>query len=133
MANVDLIANMLTEIRNAVMVRKEFVAVPASKINNAILGILKEHGYIENFRAQEGAGAHNKVKVYLKYGANKKPALIGLKRISRQGLRVYSGCSKMGSVLRGFGIAVVSTSKGLMTDKEAKEQKLGGEIICYAW
>ena len=133
MSRSDLIADMLTMIRNAIMARKSSTVVPASKVNNAILEILKSEGYIENFKPQEAVGASSSVKVYLKYGIDKDPAIRGLKRVSRPGLRAYSSCSKMPRVLRGFGQAIVSTSKGLMVDKQARAQKLGGEIICYVW
>lgn len=133
MARTDLIADMLTMIRNAVMVKKESVVIPASKINSAILEILKAEGYVENFKEQAAVGAVKSVKVYLKYNPDTGPAIRGLKRVSRSGLRVYSKGAKMPSVLRGFGRAIISTSKGLMTDAQAREKKIGGEIICYVW
>ena len=133
MANTDIIANMLTVIRNAVAVKKEFAIVPVSKINTTILEILKTTGYIENYRLQEGSDVKNKIKVYLKYGVNKKPVIRGLKRISRSGLRAYRGYKEIAPVLRGFGLAIVSTSQGLMTDIDAREKKLGGEILCHVW
>ncbi len=133
MARTDLIADMLTMIRNAVMAKKESVAVPASKINTGILEILKNQGYIENYRAQEAAGAQNKIKVYLKYDADKKYMLQGIKRISKSSLRVYSKAQDIKPVLRGFGVSIISTSGGLITDKEARQKRIGGEVLCQAW
>lgn len=134
MAQTDLIADMFTMIRNAIMARKEAAAVPASKMNNAILGILKDEGYIDNFKEYAQAGAAKMLKVYLKYEAHsKEPAIKGLRRVSRAGLRIYSKSAKIPAVLRGYGRAIVSTSQGLMTNLKARERKLGGEIICYVW
>lgn len=134
MARIDLIADMLTMIRNALMAKKDGCVVPASRMNNAILGILKDEGYIENFKEQAAVSSVKTIKVYLKYASDsKEPEIKGLKRVSRAGLRIYSKCTKMPIVLRGYGKAIVSTSKGLMTDRQAKQEKLGGEIICYVW
>ncbi len=132
MARTDLIADIFTMIRNAVMVNKESVVIPASKMAWSILEILKSEGYIENFKEQAASGAVKTLKVYLKYDAG-EPAIQGLKRISRPGLRKYSRAAKIPSVLRGFGRAIVSTSQGLMTDRQAKEKNLGGEVVCYVW
>lgn len=133
MAQSDMIADMLTMIRNAVMARKDSVVVPSFKVAGGMLEILKSEGSIENFKEQVSVGARKAIKVYLKYGSDKKPVLSGLKRVSHPGLRVYSASKNMPSVLRGFGYAIVSTSEGLMTDSQAREKKLGGEIICYVW
>ena len=134
MARTDLTADMFTMIRNAIMARKEAAAVPASKMNNAILGILKDEGYIDNFKEQAQAGAAKILKVYLKYEPHsKEPAIKGLRRVSRAGLRIYSKNAKIPTVLRGYGRAIVSTSQGLMTNLKAREKRLGGEIICYVW
>lgn len=138
MARTDLTADMFTMIRNAIMARKEAAAVPASKMNNAILGILKDEGYIDNFKEQVQLGAsfatQRMLKVYLKYETHsKEPAIKGLRRVSRAGLRIYSKSAKIPTVLRGYGRAIVSTSQGLMTNLKAREKKLGGEIICYVW
>lgn len=133
MARTDLIADMFTMIRNAVMAKKESAVVPASKMVSAILEILKTEGYIENFKEQAALGAAKTIKVYLKYDCDSEPAIRGLKRVSRSSLRVYSTSARMPSVLRGFGRAIISTSRGLMTGAQAKEKKLGGEIICYVW
>lgn len=133
MAKTDPIADMLTVIRNAVMTRKDSAIAGASKINKAVLEILKAEGYIENYKEQAAVTAAKTIKVYLKYDPDKKPLIKGLKRVSRPGLRVYVNASKIPFVLRGLGRAIVSTSRGLMIDKEARKQKLGGEVICYVW
>ncbi|HBU08100.1 MAG: 30S ribosomal protein S8 [Omnitrophica WOR_2 bacterium GWB2_45_9] len=133
MASTDPIADMLTVIRNAVMARKDSTITTASKINRAVLEILKAEGYIENFKEQAALSAAKTIKVYLKYNSDKKPLVKGLKRVSRPGLRVYVNAAKIPFVLRGFGRAIISTSRGLMIDKEARKQKLGGEVICYVW
>ena len=133
MARTDPIADMLTVIRNAVMARKDSTIAAASKINKAVLEILKTEGYIENFKEQAAIGAARTIKVYLKYNPDKKPLIRGLKRVSRPGLRIYANAVKIPFVLRGFGRAIISTSRGLMIDKEARKQKLGGEVLCYVW
>lgn len=133
MARTDTVADILTMIRNAVMAKKDSAVIPASKIVTSILEILKEEGYIENYKEQAASSKAKTIKVYLKYDAQKNPVITGLRRISRPGLRTYSRYAKMPSVLRGFGRAIISTSQGLMTDKQAKEKKLGGEILCYVW
>lgn len=133
MARTDLIGDMLTVIRNGIMAKKDSSVVLSSKTNSAILEILKAEGYIENFKEQTAVAKTKTIKVYLKYDSEKNPAITGLKRISRPGLRVYCGNTKMPNVLRGFGKAIVSTSSGIMTNVQAKEKKLGGEIICYVW
>ena len=128
----DPIANMLTVVRNAVDSRKESVDIPASKLTQKIMGIMKDSGYIEDFRLLKD-DKQGIVKVYLKYRSNKKPAIMGLKRVSRPGLKVYVKNDKIPRVLSGLGIAVISTSKGLVSDKEARKLKIGGELICYIW
>lgn len=133
MAHSDMIADMLTTIRNAVMAKRASAVVSSFKLGNSILEILKNEGSIENFKEQASVGAKKTIKVYLKYDEDKKPAISGLKRVSRPGLRIYSKYARIPSVLRGFGYAIVSTSQGLMTDKQARERKSGGEIICYVW
>ncbi|MDD3374890.1 MAG: 30S ribosomal protein S8 [Candidatus Omnitrophica bacterium] len=128
----DPISNMLTSIRNAVQVKKETVDVPASKISEKILEIFKEDGYIEEFRLLKDS-VQGTIKIYLKYEKNKKPFIIGLKRISKPGLRVYATHDKIPRVLNGLGSAVISTSKGVMDDRQARELKVGGEVLCYIW
>ena len=131
MSRTDLIADAFTIIRNAMMAKKENVDFPASNTLKAIMEILKKENYIENFKLIEDK-KQGVVRVYLKYIAN-KPAIRNIKRVSRPGLRVYAKSLKVPSVLRGRGLAIVSTSKGIITDKEARDLKVGGEVIGYIW
>lgn len=128
----DPISNMLTILRNASQVRKESVDLPASKISEKILGIFKEAGYIEDYRLlkDEKQGI---LKVYMKYINNRESAIRGLKRISKPGLRIYAKSTELPKVLSGLGTAVVSTSKGVLSDREARQLKVGGEILCHIW
>lgn len=128
----DPISNMLTSVRNAVNTRKETVDVPASKLLEKILGILKTDGYIADVRLLKDS-KQGTLKIYLKYATNKKAAIMGLKRISKPGLRVYATGDKVPKVLNGLGTAVISTSKGVITDREARKLNVGGEVICYIW
>ena len=128
----DPIADMLTRIRNANQMRYTEVEVPASKIKEDIAKILKEEGYIVDYKIVDGA-VQNTIVLNLKYGDKKERVITGLKRISKSGLRVYVSCDEIPRVLNGLGIAIISTSKGLMTDKEAREAKLGGEVLAYIW
>ncbi len=132
MAMTDPIADFLTRIRNGNMVMHETVEVPSSKIKLAIAKILLEEGYIKDFEYIED-GKQGMIRIYLKYGANKQKIITGLKRISKPGLRVYVKKDEIPKVLGGLGTAVISTSQGLMTDKNARKSKLGGEVICYIW
>lgn len=127
----DPISNMLTIIRNGVLVRKESVDIPASVMIGKILEIFKSESYIEDFRLMKD-NVQGNYKVYLKYDSN-EPAIIGLKRISRPGLRKYKGKDELPRVLNGLGTAVVSTSKGVMKETEARKQNIGGEVLCYIW
>jgi small subunit ribosomal protein S8 len=131
MSMTDPIANMLNIMRNAIKRRLDSVEVPASKLAQSVLAILKESGYIDNFRLMEDK-KQGMLKIYLKY-VNRKSAIIGLKKISKPGLRVYAKKGKVPQVLHGLGTAVISTSKGVMTDTQAREQNTGGEVICYIW
>lgn len=131
MSRTDLIADAFTMIRNAIMAKKDNVDVPASNTIKSILGILKKENYIENFKLIEDK-KQGLVRVYLKYIAS-KPAIRNIKRVSRPGLRVYVKRQKVPSVLRGRGLAIISTSKGVITDKEARDLGVGGEIIGYIW
>lgn len=131
MSRTDLIADALTIIRNAIMAKKENVDVPASKQIKSILDILKKEAYIDNFKLIEDK-RQNTLRVYLKYVSG-KPAIRALKRVSKPGLRVYVGHDKIPSVLRGRGLAIISTSKGITTGDEAKSTRMGGEIIAYVW
>lgn len=127
----DPISNLLTIIRNGVQAGKESVDIPASKMTGSILEIFRDKGYIEDCRLMKD-NVQGTYKVYLKYD-NKKPAIIGLKRISRPGLRVYVEKTEVPRVLNGLGTAVLSTSKGIMPDNEARKQKIGGEVLCQIW
>lgn len=131
MVMTDPIADMLTRIRNATIVREKIVEIPASKIKQEILKIFKEEGYIQDFDVIED-GKQGIVKVYLKYNGKEK-VISGLKRISKPGLKVYARKDEIPKVLGGLGIAVLSTSKGIMTDRKARAEGIGGEVICYVW
>ncbi|HHW18372.1 MAG TPA: 30S ribosomal protein S8 [Firmicutes bacterium] len=128
----DPIADMLTRLRNAGMARHERVEIPASKLKENILAVLKEEGYIRDYELVPGKPV-SKLRVYLKYGPGKTRAITGIKQISKPGLRVYAKKDEIPKVLGGLGIAVISTSKGIMTDKAARALGLGGEVICYVW
>ena len=128
----DPIADFLTRIRNANMVMHEKVEIPASKTKIAMAEILKNEGFIKDYEQIED-GKQGIIRVYLKYGANKEKVITGLKRISKPGLKVYCKKDEIPKVLGGLGIAIISTSKGIVTDKEARKLGLGGEVICYVW
>jgi len=128
----DPVADFLTRIRNGNMVMHETVEVPGSKIKLSIARIMQEEGYIKDYEFVED-GKQGIIRIYLKYGPNKKKVITGIKRISKPGLRVYVKKDEIPRVLGGLGTAVISTSKGLMTDKNARKQGLGGEVICYIW
>ena len=128
----DPIADMLTRIRNANQMRYKEVEVPASKIKLEIARILKEEGFIADFKVNKES-VQDMMVLNLKYGENKERVITGLKRISKPGLRVYSKAEELPRVLNGLGIAIVSTSKGIMTDKEARKESLGGEVLAYIW
>lgn len=127
----DPISNLLTTIRNGVQARKETVDIPASRLNGRILEIFKNDGYIEDCRLMKN-NVQGTFKVYLKY-QDKKSAIIGLRRVSKSGLRIYRKNDELPRVLNGLGTAVISTSKGVLTDREARKLKIGGEILCYIW
>lgn len=128
----DPIADMLTRIRNALVARHETVDVPASTIKKAIAQILLSEGYIKGYELLE-SGVQKTIRIQLKYGPNKQRVIVGIKRISRPGLRVYARKDEMPKVLGGLGIAIVSTPRGVMTDKEARKQTVGGEVLAYVW
>ena len=133
MALSDPIADMLTRIRNANTAKHDTVDVPASKMKLAIADILLEEGYIKKYDIIEN-GSFKTIHIALKYGADKNEKMItGLKRISKPGLRVYAGKDNMPKVLGGLGIAIVSTNKGVMTDKKARELNVGGEVLAFVW
>lgn len=131
MARTDLVADAFTIIRNAVRIRKEFTEVPASSMIRAIAEILKREGYVENYKFIEDK-RQGILRIYLKYSGNKS-AIKNLKRVSRPGLRIYAKRHKIPSVLRGRGVAFISTPEGILTDKEAREKQVGGEVIGYVW
>ena len=129
----DTISDMLTRIRNANMVKHQIVQIPVSKMSLAISSILKQEGYIEEFEQYE-EGKEKYLLIFLKYkGKSRQPVINTIKRISKPGLRVYSGSKDLPQVLGNLGIAIVSTSKGVMTNLKAKELGIGGEILCYIW
>ena len=127
----DPIADMLTRIRNANDARHATVDVPASKLKIAIAQILKDEGYIKDFEVQEG-NYQGVIRITLKY-LGKEKVITGLRRVSKPGLRMYAGAEDLPKVLRGLGIAIVSTSKGVMTDKDARKQHVGGEVLAFVW
>lgn len=128
----DTIADMLTRIRNASSARHDTVDVPASNMKKAIANILLEEGYIKSFQVLED-NKQGVIRIVLKYGENKTPVITGLRRVSKPGLRIYTGCEDMPRVMKGLGIAILSTSKGVMTGKQAKAEKVGGEILAFVW
>lgn len=128
----DPIADMLTRIRNANQMRYIEVEVPASKIKEEIARILKETGFIADYKIKKN-NIQNIIVLTLKYGQNKERVITGLKRISKPGLRVYVKADEVPKVLNGLGIAIISTSKGIMTDKQARTESLGGEVLAYIW
>ena len=128
----DPIADMLTRIRNANQNRAKVVSMPSSKMKETIATILKDEGFIENFNIEKN-DVQNTLTLTLKYGKNKERVITGLKRISKPGLRVYAGADEIPSVLNGLGIAIISTPKGVMTDKLARKNNVGGEVIAYIW
>ncbi len=130
----DPIADMLTRIRNANTAMHDSVSMPASKLKSSLAAVLQREGYIEGFDVKEVEGKAGQVlEITLKYSSERKRVISGIQRISKPGLRVYSRAEAIPRVLGGLGIAVVSTSKGLMTDREARRQKIGGEVVCYVW
>lgn len=128
----DPIADMLTRIRNGLMVGHDFVLVPVSKIKLSIAKILKEEGFINNYEVLKGKPCQM-IKIYPKYTGKKQPIISGLKRVSRPGLRVYVQRGEIPRVYGGLGIAIISTSKGVMSGKQVWHQHLGGELLCYVW
>jgi small subunit ribosomal protein S8 len=130
----DPIADLLTRIRNAIMAGHKVVEAPASKMKKEIARILFEKGYILSYKVVEGETPQGILKIALKYNQkSKKPAIKEIQRISRPGLRQYTGSDEIPRVLNGLGIAIISTSRGLMTDKEAKKENIGGEVLCYVY
>jgi small subunit ribosomal protein S8 len=130
MSMSDPIADMLTRIRNAQGVEKPEVVMPSSKLKIAIARVLQDEGYIDGFRVDAGSGGQSELRIGLKYYAG-RPVIERLERVSRPGLRIYRGRDHLPEVMNGLGVAIVSTSKGVMTDRRARVQGVGGEVICY--
>lgn len=128
----DTIADLLTRIRNANSAKHDTVDVPASNIKRAITKILLDEGYIKGFTVIDD-GKQGIIRITLKYGAGKTPALTGLRRVSKPGLRIYSDVENMPKVMRGLGVAILSTSKGIMTDRQARKLNVGGEVLAFVW
>lgn len=128
----DSIADMLTRIRNASAAKHDTVDVPASNMKKSIAQILMDEGYIKSFHVSED-GKQGNIRIVLKYGENKSQVICGLRRISKPGLRIYSSCADMPKVMKGLGVAIVSTPKGVMTDKRARNENVGGEVLAYVW
>ena len=128
----DSIADMLTRIRNANAARHDTVDIPASNMKKAIAKILLDEGYIKNFHVIRD-GKQGIIRIGLKYGPNKSQVICGLRRVSKPGLRIYTSCEDCPKVLKGLGIAILSTSKGVMTDKTARKENVGGEVLAYVW
>lgn len=132
MSITDPLADMFTIIRNAGYAKKEKVEFPSSKTKIEILNILKKEGYIKNYKYMDDK-RQGMLRVYLKFKKDKSPAITGIKRISKPGLRIYVTKNKIPRVLRGMGLAIISTSSGILTDAQARKQGAGGEVICYVW
>jgi len=129
----DTIADMLTRIRNANQMRYAEVSVPASNIKKEIARILKEEGFINDYKVDSEENTQGSITIYLKYTDKRERVITGLRRISKPGLRVYAKNDEIPKVLNGLGIAIISTSKGIMTDKEARKENIGGEVLAYIW
>ena len=128
----DTIADLLTRIRNANSAKHDTVDIPASNMKKAIAQILVDEGYVKGFQVIDD-GKQGVIRMTLKYGENKAPVITGLRRVSKPGLRIYSNCEDMPKVMKGLGIAIVSTSKGVMTDKKARKENVGGEVLAFVW
>ena len=128
----DSIADMLTRIRNANSAKHDTVKIPASNMKKAIAQILVDEGYVKSFKVEDD-GIQGMIEITLKYGPNKSQVITGLRRVSKPGLRIYSNVEDIPQVMKGLGIAILSTSKGIMTDKKARAEKVGGEILAFVW
>ena len=128
----DTIADLLTRIRNANSAKHDSVEVPASNMKKAICQILVDEGYVKNFTVTED-GKQGMIKINLKYGEGKTPVIKGLRRVSKPGLRIYSNAEELPKVMKGLGIAIISTSTGIMTDREARRMNIGGEVLAFIW
>ncbi len=128
----DTIADLLTRIRNASAAKHDTVDVPASNMKKAIVQILVDEGYLKSFTVVDD-GKQGIIRITLKYGENKTQVISGLKRVSKPGLRIYTSCEEMPQVMKGLGIAILSTSKGIMTDRQARKEHVGGEVLAFVW
>lgn len=128
----DTIADLLTRIRNASSAKHDTVEIPASNMKKAICQILEDEGYIKSYSVTED-GKQGMIKVILKYGEGKRPVIMGLKRVSKPGLRIYSNAEELPKVMKGLGVAIISTSKGVMTDRQARKENVGGEVLAFIW
>ena len=128
----DSIADMLTRIRNANSAKHDTVQIPASNMKKAIAQILVDEGYVKSFKVIDD-GKQGMIEIALKYGPNNSQVITGLRRVSKPGLRIYTNCEEMPKVMKGLGVAILSTSKGVMTDKEARKANVGGEVLAFIW
>jgi small subunit ribosomal protein S8 len=134
MTMTDPIADMLTRVRNANVAMHDTVRMPSSKLKEALAAILEREGYIEGFNVQDDPSRPGRsLEIRMKYSPDRSRTISGLRRVSKPGLRVYTGADKLPRVLGGLGVAVLSTSQGLMTDREARQRRVGGEVLCYVW
>ena len=134
MTMTDPIADMLTRIRNGSVAAQDVVRMPSSKLKESLANILRREGYIADFRVTEDPSRPGRIlEITMKYSAERVPTITGLRRVSKPGMRVYTKADRLPRVLGGLGVAVLSTSQGLMTDREAREKRVGGEILCYVW
>ena len=128
----DTVADLLTRIRNANSAKHDYVEIPSSNLKKAIVQILVDEGYVKSFSVVED-GKQGVIKVALKYNAGKTPVISGLRRVSKPGLRIYTSVEDMPKVMKGLGIAIISTSKGIMTDRQARKENVGGEVLAFVW
>ena len=134
MTMTDPVADMLTRLRNGATAAQDTVRMPSSKLKEALAGILRREGYIADFRVADDPTRPGRIlEITMKYDANRAPSISGLRRVSKPGLRVYTKADRLPRVLGGLGVAVLSTSQGLMTDREARARRMGGEVLCYVW
>lgn len=133
MSMTDPISDMLTRVRNASSAMHDDVSIPASKIKENIARILAEEGYVDGFEVVTDEGPHSTIKIRLRYSTDRERAIAGIRRISKPGRRVYRGADDLPRVLGGMGVAIISTSQGVMTDKQARRAKVGGEVLAYVW
>jgi small subunit ribosomal protein S8 len=129
----DPIADMLTRIRNAAQAQHEHTALPSSKLKVQVAEILKQEGFIDDYRVEDGNGAQSSLTIFLKYGRDRQSAFVGMRRASRPGRRFYVGHRDIPRVQNGMGVAILSTSAGVMTDRDARDKRVGGEVLCEVW